>query len=150
MPILSEANQRQLREVLDQGMVENVKVTLYTKRETLIVIPGRECATCRETGQLLEEVTSLSEKLQLEVHDFYDEPERAAEREIYRIPAILLEGQARGQVRFFGIPAGLEFPAFVDDLVDVSNGTTSLSEESRESLGTLKKDVHIQVFTTPM
>ncbi len=150
MPMLSESNQKQLREVLEKEMVDDVKVTFYTKEDSPLVVPGRECMACKQTGELLHEVTALSDKLQLDVHDFYGEQERASELRIYRIPAILLEGKAQGRVRFFGIPAGLEFPAFIDDILETSKGTTSLNEGSREALGTLSKDVHIQVFTTPM
>jgi alkyl hydroperoxide reductase subunit AhpF len=150
MPILSESNQAELREVLDKEMVHDVNVNFFTKfDESPLVVPGRECMTCRQTGELLHEVTALSDKLQLDVHDFYGEQELASELGIHRIPAFLLEGKAKGRVRFFGIPAGLEFPAFIGDLLDVSKGSTTLSEGSREALGTLKKDVHVQVFTTP-
>ena len=150
MAILSESNQQQLREVLEKGLTHDVKLIFYTKKESAIIVPGRDCATCEDTGKLLSEISALSDKVELDLHDFYEESEKAAELKIYRIPAVVFEGNARGKVRFFGIPAGLEFPAFIDDLFDVSRGATSLSEDSRESLGTLKKDVHIQVFTTPM
>jgi alkyl hydroperoxide reductase subunit AhpF len=150
MALLSESNRQQLREVLEQGLTNDVKLVFYTKKDSPLIVPGRECATCKDTGQLLDEISSLSDKIEVDVRDFYEEPERALELKIFRIPAVVMEGSARGQVRFFGIPAGLEFPAFIDDLLDVSRGATSLSQESRESLGTLKKDVHIQVFTTPM
>jgi alkyl hydroperoxide reductase subunit AhpF len=150
MAILSESDQGQLRELLEKEAVDDVQVVLYTKKESAIVVPGRECATCRETEEILREVASLSEKLQLSVHDFYDEQEDAATLGIYRIPAFFLEGNAEGRVRFFGIPAGNEFPVFLSDLLEVSKGSTSLSQGSREALSTLKNDVHLQVFTTPM
>lgn len=149
MPILSDSNKQQLRERFERDLKGEVKVNLFTQRESPIIIPGRDCPTCKDTGELLEEVTSLSDKLELEVHDFHAEQEQAASLGIDRIPAFLLEGDAKGRVRYFGVPAGLEFPSFIDDLVDVANGTTSLSESSRESLSTLTKDVHIQVFITP-
>lgn len=149
MPILSDPIQQELRQRFESELAGTVRVNLFTQRESLIVVPGRECPTCKETGELLEEVSSLSDKLDLEVHDVYADPEAASERGIERIPAIILEGDARGTVRYFGIPAGSEFPALIDDLIDVSKGTTSLSEESRESLASLSKDVHVQVFVTP-
>lgn len=149
MGILSESNQRELKERFESDLVGNVKVNLFTQRDSLIVIPGRECPTCKETGELLQEVAALSDKLELEAHDVYAQPDDAAALGIERIPAIVLEGDALGEVRYFGIPAGSEFPVLVEDLVDVSKGTTSLSDESRQSLGTLSKEVHIQVFVTP-
>ncbi|MFQ5790082.1 MAG: hypothetical protein ACE5JI_06335 [Acidobacteriota bacterium] len=149
MLILSDSNRQLLRERMEKELVSDVKVTLFTKRESPIIIPGRECVACRETGELLEEITSLSDKLHLEVHDFYEEREEAAKLNINRIPAFLLEGEARGKVRYFGIPAGHEFPSFVDDVIEVSKGSTSLSDSSLESLKALTRDVHIQVFVTP-
>jgi thiol-disulfide isomerase/thioredoxin len=149
MAVLSESNQRELKERFERDLVGNVKVNLFTQRDSLIVIPGRECPTCKETGELLQEVAALSDKLELEVHDVYAQPDDAAELGIERIPAIVLEGDARGEVRYFGIPAGSGFPVLVEDLVDVSKGTTSLSDESRQTLGALSKEVHIQVFVTP-
>lgn len=44
---------------------------------------------------------------------------------------------------------GYEFSALIADLVDVSTGTTDLSEETREYLSALTEDVNIKVFTTP-
>jgi alkyl hydroperoxide reductase subunit AhpF len=68
---------------------------------------------------------------------------------ITRIPAFILQGHTRGAVRYFGIPAGYEFSTLVEDLIDVSKGTTKLSERTRESLATVDQDLHIQVFVTP-
>lgn len=149
MAILSQPIQEELRRRFDEDLTGNVRVKLFTQRQGLIIVPGRECPTCKETGELLDEVSLLSDKIELQVHDVYEEKEAATELGIERIPAILLRGEGRGRVRYFGIPAGSEFPAFIDDLIDVSRGTTSLSDESKESLASLSKDVHVQVFVTP-
>jgi glutaredoxin-like protein len=47
------------------------------------------------------------------------------------------------------MPAGTEFPGFLECIVDVSRGETLLSEESLQSLATLETDVRIKVFVTP-
>ena len=149
MALLSDANRKELGEIFEQDLVGDVKINFFTQGGGLIVIPGRECPTCKETGELVEEVTSLSDKLELTVHDVYTDQEAAKLAGIDRIPAIVLEGEARGKVRYFGIPGGSEFPVFVADIVDVSKGATSLSDESRKSLESLSEDVHVQVFVTP-
>ncbi len=150
MSMLSESDRQELQKVMKEEMDDDVIVALFTKSQSPIVVPGQECVTCDQTGELMKEVTSLSDKLQLEVHDFYKEKDLAAEHKIHRIPAVVVKGKALGKVRYFGIPAGLGFSNFIDGLLAVSKGATSLSEDTRESLGTLAKDVHIQVFTTPM
>ncbi len=149
MALLSDDNRKELGEIFERDLVGDVKVSFFTQGGGLIVIPGRECPTCKETGELVEEVTSLSDKLELTVHDVYADQDAASSAEIDRVPAIVLEGEAKGKVRYFGIPGGSEFPAFVADIVDVSKGTTSLSDDSRKSLESLSKDVHVQVFVTP-
>ncbi|HEV2582228.1 MAG TPA: hypothetical protein VGT44_15335 [Ktedonobacteraceae bacterium] len=52
-------------------------------------------------------------------------------------------------MRFFGIPAGYEFSWLVEDLLDLSTGTTKLSEKTRTALQEIDQDLHIQVFVTP-
>jgi len=83
------------------------------------------------------------------VHDFYTEREQAAEEGISEIPAIVLEGENKGKVRFIGVPAGYEFATLIEDLIDVSRGTTELEQHSRETLDALTEPVHIKVFVTP-
>ena len=104
---------------------------------------------CAQTEELLKEVTSLSDKLKLTVHEISSAKEEAFALGINRVPAFVFKGASRGQVRFFGIPSGYEFSALIADLVDVSNGTTDLTEETRKYLSALTEDVNIKVFTTP-
>ena|SRR5215831_15746844 len=104
---------------------------------------------CKETRELLEEVTDTSDKLHLTVKDFVRDEQEAQALGITRIPAFILQGHARGAVRYFGIPAGYEFSTLVEDLIDVSKGTTKLSEKTRQALTTVDQDLHIQVFVTP-
>jgi glutaredoxin-like protein len=61
----------------------------------------------------------------------------------------VLQGRAKGKVRYFGIPAGYEFSTLIEDILDVSRGTTNLSDTTREILATIDQDLHIQVFVTP-
>ena len=93
MALLSDANRKELGEIFERDLVGDVKVNFFTQGGGLIVIPGRECPTCTETGELVEEVTSLSEKLELTIHDVYADQEAASSAGIERIPAIVLEGK---------------------------------------------------------
>jgi len=61
----------------------------------------------------------------------------------------VLEGQKVYGIRFFGVPAGYEFGALLDDLIDVSRGVTELSLETKTLLNTLIKPIHLRVFVTP-
>lgn len=150
MPLLSEDNREMIRKHFDESLLGDVEIVMFTEHESPIIIPGRQpCETCADTQALLEELTSLSEKLKLTVHDIADAKEEASALGIDRVPAFVCKGAARGMVRFFGIPSGYEFSALISDLVDVSSGTTSLSDETREYLNSLTEDINIKVFTTP-
>ena len=85
----------------------------------------------------------------LKVYEFKNEQETAQRFGVDKIPAIVLEGQRVYGIRFFGVPAGYEFGAFLEDLIDVSRGTAQLSAETQTLLNTLIKPIHIQVFVTP-
>jgi len=149
MPILSHADREYLRQVFAERLVDSVKVRLYTQKLTQLSIPGYECMTCRETNELMGELASLSDKIELELIDLLQAREQAAREEITEIPTIVIEGKNKGRVRFIGSPAGYEFGALVEDLIDVSRGTTALQPLSRQALTRLARPVHIQVFVTP-
>ncbi|MGA7672553.1 MAG: thioredoxin family protein [Nitrolancea sp.] len=149
MPIIPQEDQEYIRNLYEEKLVGNVTLRMYTQRETGLTVPGQECATCRDTRELLEELVSLSDKLELEVRDFYADREAAAAEGVTEIPAIVLEGENKGTVRFIGAPAGYEFATLIEDLVDVSRGTTELQLHSRETLASLTEPVHIKVFVTP-
>lgn len=149
MPIIPQEDQEYIRSLFSEKFVNDVTLRLYTNRETGIIVPGQECAMCEGTHQLLDELVTLSDQLTLDVHDFYAEREQALAEGISQIPAIVLEGENKGKVHFIGAPAGYEFSTLIEDLVDVSRGTTSLEFHSRETLAALTEPIHIQVFVTP-
>ncbi len=108
-----------------------------------------ECASCRDAHQLLEEVTVLSEKIKLVVHDLVKDEEKAKSYGIDRVPAVVVEGERDCGIRFFGIPSGYEFPSLIEDISGVGTGKVDLSNTTKDELSQLKEAVHIQVFVTP-
>jgi alkyl hydroperoxide reductase subunit AhpF len=150
MGFISDADKETIRNHFADSLTGDVEIVMFTEHESPIIIPGKEpCETCKPTQEILEEVSSLSDKLKLTVHEISTAKEQAFALGINRVPAFVFEGAARGRVRFFGIPSGYEFSALIADLVDVSNGSTDLSEATREYLSALTEDVNIKVFTTP-
>lgn len=150
MSMIPERDQQTIREHLNTNMTGEVEIVMFTERPSLIIVPGREaCETCEDTRKLLEEVSALSDKVKLTVHELASAREEAARLGIDRVPAFVFNGAAKGSIRFFGIPSGYEFSAFIGDLVDASKGTTDLSEDTRLFLDSLTENVNIKVFTTP-
>ena len=149
MALISPEDQETLKTLFAQELDQDVNITYFTQRESVLIVPGQECAYCKETREILDEVTDLSDKLHLTVKDFVRDEQEAQNLGITRIPAFVIEGQSKGRVRYFGIPAGYEFSSLIEDLIDVSKGQTNLSEKTREVLSQVDQDVHIQVFVTP-
>jgi alkyl hydroperoxide reductase subunit AhpF len=95
---------------------------------------------CARAEDVLREMAALSDRLTLVTESEAGEGS---------LPGIRLGGAARGEVGFVGMPSGYEFPTFVDAIIDVSRGETSLSAGALERLAALGQRVLIQVFTTP-
>ena len=149
MALISPEDRQTLQTLFMKELQDDVSITYFTQRESVLIIPGQECAYCKDTRELLEELAGISEKLHVTVKDFVRDEQEAQNLGITHIPAFILQGHTKGAVRYFGIPAGYEFSTLIEDLIDVSKGTTNLSEKTREALATVNQDVHIQVFVTP-
>jgi alkyl hydroperoxide reductase subunit AhpF len=149
MPMISEKDAKLIREHFHKNLKGPVAIDHFTQGESTGQVPIRECQFCRETGELLREVTALSDQITLRTHDLVSNAAKAKEMEITRIPAFVLSGKARGHVRFIGIPSGYEFSSLIEGLVDVAKGETDLAPKAVAELAGLKNRVHIQVFGTP-
>jgi alkyl hydroperoxide reductase subunit AhpF len=149
MGFLSADNQAEVKRLFE-GLTGDVRLIYFTQRESPLFIPGHECETCKDTRTLLEEVAALSDKIKLEVHDFVAESQLAREYAIDRIPALVITADnVKGRIRYFGLPSGYEFSVLLGSLLDASQGKSELSDASVETLVSVEKNLHIQVFVTP-
>jgi glutaredoxin-like protein len=124
-----------------QKLTGPVKLVYFTQ--------AQECPYCQVTGEIVQEVAGLSDKIAVTVYDFVADKAVADQYHIDKIPAIAVEGAKDYGVRFYGMPSGYEFSSLIESIQDVSAGTTSLSPATKEALAKLAKPVHIQVYTTP-
>ncbi len=141
MALLSAKDRKFLQEHLGKSMVAPVRLLYFT--QTIA------CQFCKETEQILKEVTELSDKIKLEIYNFVTDKSVADEYGIDKIPAVIVMGEKDYGIRFYGIPSGYEFTSLIEDIVDVSRGTPSLSPQTLELVAAIKEPVHIQVFITP-
>ncbi len=150
MALIRDEDRNVLTDLFAQELVSPVKLVMFTQRRSALIVPAIDvCEFCEQTEQLVREVAGLSHSLSVEVHDFVTDEAKAKSYGVDKIPAIaLIAGEDYG-VRFYGIPSGYEFTTLIEDIVDVSRGTTGLSPETKTELRRLDTDVHIQVFITP-
>ena len=147
--IISEQDKAELKRTFRKDLKAIVNLRLFTQEPSPLTIPGRECSTCLQTQQLMEELSGLSPKLRLETIDFYHQAEAAKGFGVARIPAIVLDADGSNRVKFYGIPAGYELAAMVEDIKTISRGVSPLNMETRKQLRRVNQPVHIQVFVTP-
>jgi len=143
-------DQEYLRARFAREMVGAVRIDNFTQRNLPIYIPGREeCAFCEEIQQTLKELAALSEKIKLNVYEFSESAAEAARLKVDKVPGTVIRGPLNRPIRFYGFPAGQEFPAFVEDIIDASRGKVELAPETVRQLRKLRREIAIQVFVTP-
>lgn len=133
-----------------QELAAPVKIDYFTQREVKLDAPGlKPCAYCKQTQTMLQEIAGLSDLLSLRVHYFEDNPEEKTTFGVERVPGTVLRGPGKGFFKYYGIPGGTEFPAFIESIVDISRWEVLISEESVQKLQALENDVNVKVFVTP-
>ena len=147
--IISDQDKAQLKRTFRKDLKGQVQVRLFTQKPSVITIPGRECPNCPQAKQLLEELAALTPKINLEIIDFYNDPQVARDQDVTRIPAVVLSADGSSRVKFYGAPMGYEMAAMVTDIKTISRGVSPLSMDTRKKLRQLNQKVHIQVFVTP-
>ena len=153
MGLLKDSDREQLKQEFEK-LTNPVKLRFFTQ--------ALDCDYCPLTQQVLEELVSLSDKIQLQTYNFAIDKEPVFEYKIARVPAIavarvetqVVDGKEQLRdhdfgIRYYGVPSGFEFGSLVSDILDVSRGESGLSEQSKTQLKQLTEPLHLQVFTTP-
>jgi alkyl hydroperoxide reductase subunit AhpF len=141
MALLTDEVTGELREAF-AGLVNPVRLAVFSQA---LAEPLSE-----EVRRLVEELAALDGRLSAESRNFVIDRERVSELGIERIPAIAVLGESQDYgVRFYGLPTGYEFGSLVESILDVSRGSSGLSDETRVGLAALDKDVRVRVFSTP-
>src|SRR5213592_4220443 len=148
-------DQELIRQKFAAELIGPVKIDYFTERESALTVPGRKpCAYCKPTREMLQELSALSDLISLRAHIFEEAGEDRAKFGIERIPGTVLRGAAIGlgngaSFKFYGMPGGTEFPAFLESIVDISRGEVLPSKESVKELQKLREEVLVRVFVTP-
>lgn len=149
MPFLNDQDAAFVRTRFAQELVADVTLEFFAPSTGGLTLPGQDGEVAEYTRQILAEVAALSPKIHLNVHSMIGEPEAAARFGIVRTPATVIMGAEDFGVRFYGMPAGYEFSTLLEVILDVSKAQPALSEQSKDLLGRLKDEAHVQVFVTP-
>lgn len=98
------------------------------------------------TVRLMRALSELSPKIIVNVNDL--KGEKARKYEVSRSPSVLLAPD-RYRIRFTGAPVGEEGVSFIQTLLRVSLGESTLTPASKARLAKLDGKRHVQVFVSP-
>lgn len=140
MGLIPDEHKQRIKDEFEKNMQDSVRLIVFSQE--------MECQFCRQTRELAEEVATFSDKIKVEVYDFAKDNEKAREYRVDKVPAIVILGKKDYGIRIYGIPYGYEFNTFIETIVNVSKGSTNLSEETKQKLRSIDRPVHIQVFVT--
>jgi glutaredoxin-like protein len=143
--LLNEDIRNQVREAFT-ALQEPVQVLFFGSKE--------QCEYCDDTLKLVEEVTSISDKLSLQAFDVEADSAVADRYNVSMTPGLVIAGLGEDGpidygIRYAGIPSGHEFSSLIQDLILVSGRDSGLNQQTRDFLANLKEPVYLQVFVTP-
>lgn len=141
MSLLTESQKKQLQADLAERLLKPVTLDIFTQEY--------ECDYCKENRELAQQLSTLTDKIKLEIFDFMKDKEKVAQLGVDKVPATAILGDRMSHVKFYGVPAGYEFSTLLRDIIQVSREETELLPETRKALVGLKAPVHVQVFVTP-
>jgi thioredoxin reductase (NADPH) len=112
----------------------------------VFVQPGQNDDLNEVTAGLMKAIAGLSPKIKVSVHDL--KGEHAKKRGVSRSPSVLIAPDSY-RIRFTGAPLGEEGISFIQTLLRVSLGESTLTPDSKAKLSKLSDRRHIQVFVSP-
>jgi alkyl hydroperoxide reductase subunit AhpF len=139
MTALGERDAAAVRDVLAR-LERDVEVRLElgptATPVTLLAAGGREIDTGAETRRLVEAVCAESDRVTLTVEEHVE-------------PGPWPRTTIGPGLTYLGMPLGYELTTLVHGILEAGRAAPSLSAESLGRLGTLERDVTIDVFVTP-
>ena len=147
MAVLDKSNLDSLTTKFESHLNSTVSLRLFTQTNSGLIIPSRKCDTCITTQKLLTEISNISNKINLEIIDFYNNDNPSTELTIDRIPATVI-GQS-GRAIFYGMPSGYEFSTLINSIINSSLDSQNLNEGLIKKLAVIQNPIHIKVFVTP-
>jgi glutaredoxin-like protein len=142
-------DQELIRQRFQRDLKSRLRIDFFTQKPSSVYVPGRDCLHCETVQTMLQEIAGLSPRISLSTHELEAASRPAAEFSVDRVPAIVVRGQTNRPLRFFGLPSGHQFGAFIEALIETASGIFNLQEQTRRTLRRLKSDVRLQILAAP-
>lgn len=155
MPLLGDEDAKYLRESFAE-LRSDVRVSVVTRERSRLVLVGAAPSgdggedASAEVKQIIDEVAATSERIKVTHVDAAADAEGAQKLAGAHLPAIVFSADnAKGTLRYFGLPAGYEMSTLIATLMDLGSGEAMVPPEVADELAKLTDPVHVQVFVTP-
>ncbi|MEM4359394.1 MAG: thioredoxin family protein [Candidatus Bilamarchaeaceae archaeon] len=137
--------------MLDENTKNEAKRKLSEMKEPVkLIYFDRQTQMNEHIKELLKELVELSGKIQLEMRDLTKDVDLARQYGVDTAPVIILRGKnIKGDPRYYGIPSGYEFPAFLE-VLKVGSGVNGASDFVKGFFDSLPEETKIEVFVTPV
>lgn len=135
----NEEVQTKLKEIF-QTLKTPVEIVTFSKKEN--------CPSCDDNQKLMEELAGLSGKISVKNCDFDSDKEQTDKYGVDKVPCSAILGEKDYGMRLYGLPSGYDFSALIEAIKLASSEETQLTQQEKEYLSTLNKDIHVQVFVS--
>jgi alkyl hydroperoxide reductase subunit AhpF len=141
MTLFRPDDEPRVRELLD-ALERPVELLVALGPEETPLPGARDVDFGAETVRVAEELAALADALSCRVEEQPDGFDR--------FPAVAIRpAGADVGLRYYGLPWGYELGSLVGGVLEAGRTEPSLSDESRERLCSLERDLAIDVFVTP-
>ena len=141
--LLKDEDRKVITEKYWSKLLDHVSLVYFNSR-------SKDCEYCEILNDLYMELVETSDMLSLKVYYIEEEEEIASKYRVKKAPAVVLVGRNEGLIKFYGAPAGMEFPSFLETIVLASRGEAKISDSlKRKIINEVVKDINIKVFVTP-
>ena len=140
MGMLKDKDKKKLIDIFKT--IENeIKIIFFTQE--------MECQYCGATRDILEEISSISDKIHLDIYDFVADADLAKKHGVDKIPATVLVGDKDYGIHFYGVPGGYEFNVLIEDIINIGKRDAELSDDVMAELNKIDQPVHLKVLISP-
>lgn len=138
--LIGKKVREQVRERL-AALEKPVRILYFTQ--------AHACGACAEQGSLLEELSKLSSRISVEVHELVADAELARRFRIDKVPATVpLVGEKDFGIRFYGLTAGYEFTSLLEAIGMISTARSGLEPELERLAGRISMPTHLEILVT--
>ncbi len=134
---------------LDLEVVENKFCALKNDVKLIFFTRETNCPHCNDTRRLLERLASVTHKITFDFYNFAINQVKDREYHVFTVPALAIIGEKDYGIRYYGYPRGAELYDFLDDIIYVSQGESTLKPGAAMKLSWPTNPVQLKIFISP-